>query len=63
MGTLFALVISVCMLNGNCDDAVLGVYGSKQECVQDMYVQRVHGECYPVEGIVPTGDGQRPATR
>ncbi|MBE5213240.1 DUF1482 family protein [Pectobacterium sp. A535-S3-A17] len=61
--TLFALVLVICTTTGECHEAVLGVYDTKQDCVADMYDQRVHGECYPVEGVISTGDDQRPATR
>ncbi|MFJ5389469.1 DUF1482 family protein [Pectobacterium sp. CHL-2024] len=60
--TLFALVLVICTTTNECHEAVLGVYDTKQDCVTDMYEQRVNGECWPVEGII-RADGQQPATK
>ena len=60
--TLFALVLVICTTAGECHEAVLGVYDTKQDCVTDMYEQRVNGECSPVEGSI-RADGQQPATK
>ncbi|UMB78838.1 YebW family protein [Dickeya fangzhongdai] len=60
-GVLFALVISVCTLSGECDDAVLSVHDSEQECQHAIFEQGISGECYPVERIIRRADDQRPS--
>lgn len=60
MGSLFALVLTVSMTNGDFQDVVLGVYDNQAQCEQAATEQHVSGECYPVDGIVHA-DGQ-PAT-
>ncbi|EPS6961194.1 DUF1482 family protein [Klebsiella aerogenes] len=60
METLFALVLTIGMTNGDFQDVVLGVYGSQQECQQAAIEQQVIGECYPVDHIIR--DGEQPAT-
>lgn len=52
METLFALVLTVAMTNGDYQDVVLDVYDSKQQCEQAAIDQKVSGNCYPVEQIV-----------
>lgn len=52
MNTLFALVLTVGMTNGDFQDVVLGVYESQQQCESAAVEQHVAGECFPVEGIV-----------
>jgi len=52
MGTLFALVLTIGMTNGECQDVVLDVYNSQQQCEQAAIEQKVSGDCYPVERIV-----------
>jgi hypothetical protein len=52
MNTLFALVLSVIMANGDVQDAVLDVYDSQARCEQAAVEQHVSGECYPVEQII-----------
>lgn len=52
METLFALVLTVAMTNGDYQDVILGVYDSQQECSQAAIDQKVSGNCYPVERIV-----------
>lgn len=52
MGTLFALVLTIGMTNGEFQDVVLDVYGSQQQCEQAAIDQHVSGDCYPVERIV-----------
>lgn len=59
MSTLFALVLTVSMTNGDYQDVVLGVYDSEQECQSAAVEQNVSGECWPVEGIIR--NGERPA--
>lgn len=60
MSTLFALVLTIGMTNGDFQDVVLGVYDDQQQCQQAAVEQQVNGECFPVERIV-SGDEQ-PAT-
>lgn len=36
METLFALVLTVAMTNGDYQDVILGVYDSQQECSQQL---------------------------
>ncbi|MFJ5472737.1 DUF1482 family protein [Pectobacterium carotovorum] len=62
METLFALVLVICTTTGECHEAVLGVYDTHQDCVADMYEQRINGECSAVVGMT-MADDQRPATK
>lgn len=56
MGTLFALVMTVAMTNGEYHDVILGVYDSQQECSQAATEQKVTAECWPVESILRNGE-------
>ncbi|MGU3413735.1 DUF1482 family protein [Enterobacteriaceae bacterium C34A] len=56
MGTLFALVLTVGMTNGEFQDVILGVYESQQQCESAATEQHVSGDCYPVEGIARNGE-------
>ncbi|EEA8306687.1 DUF1482 family protein [Salmonella enterica subsp. enterica serovar Rubislaw] len=56
MGTLFALVMTVAMINGEYHDVILGVYDSHQECQQAASEQKVSADCWPVEGILRNGE-------
>lgn len=56
MGSLFALVLTVAMTNGDYQDVILGVYDSQQECNQAAVEQKVTAECWPVEGILRNGE-------
>lgn len=56
MNTLFALVLTIAMTNGEFQDVVLGVYDSQEQCEQAAVEQRVNGECFPVEGIIRAGE-------
>ena len=51
MNTLFALVLTIGMTNGDFQDVVLGVYGDQKLCEQAAVEQQVSGSCYPVERI------------
>ncbi|EHD21818.1 MULTISPECIES: DUF1482 family protein [Brenneria] len=62
MGTLYALVITVCMFGSHCEDAVLEIYESEQTCIDAAFEQRVNGECLAVEGII-RADDQQPAMK
>lgn len=52
MNTLFALVLTIGMTNGDFQDVVLGVYGDQNLCEQAAVEQQVSGNCYPVDGII-----------
>lgn len=52
MSTLFALVLTVAMTNGDYHDVILGIYDSQQECQSAAIEQKVNGECWPVDGII-----------
>ncbi|HBV7426424.1 MULTISPECIES: DUF1482 family protein [Citrobacter] len=56
MNTLFALVLTIGMTNGDFQDVVLGVYGDQQQCEQAAVEQQVSGNCYPVERIIRSGE-------
>ncbi|WP_318368887.1 DUF1482 family protein [Enterobacter sp.] len=56
MNTLFALVLTVGMTNGDFQDVVLGVYESQQQCEVAIVEQQVAGECFEVERIVRSGE-------
>ncbi|EPZ2459382.1 DUF1482 family protein [Citrobacter youngae] len=56
MSTLFALVLTVAMTNGDYHDVILGVYDSQQECQSAAIEQKVNGECWPVDGIIRNGE-------
>lgn len=54
METLFALVMTVGLTNGDFQDVVVGIYESQQQCEAAAVEQLFMGECYPVERIVHT---------
>ncbi|ATX93023.1 MULTISPECIES: DUF1482 family protein [Citrobacter freundii complex] len=56
MSTLFALVLTIGMTNGDFQDVVLGVYGDQQQCEQAVAEQQVSGSCYPVERIISSDE-------
>ena len=56
METLFALVLTVAMTNGDYQDVILGVYDSPQECSRAATEQKVSAECWPVESILRNGE-------
>ncbi|MGK3372087.1 DUF1482 family protein [Citrobacter youngae] len=56
MNTLFALVLTIGMTNGDFQDVVLGVYGDQQQCEQAAVEQQVSGNCYPVERTIRSGE-------
>lgn len=54
MTTLFALVLTQCLSNGQCSDVVVEVYESQVQCEKVIYHERYFtGNCYPVEKIIP----------
>lgn len=56
MNTLFALVLTVGMINGDFQDVVLGVYEDQRQCEAAAVEQHVAGECFEVERIVRNGE-------
>ncbi|EML9214393.1 MULTISPECIES: DUF1482 family protein [Citrobacter freundii complex] len=56
MNTLFALVLTIGMTNGDFQDVVLGVYGNQNLCEQAAVEQQVSGSCYPVERIISSDE-------
>lgn len=56
MNTLFALVLTIAMTNGDYQDVVVDIFNNEQECHAAAVEQNVNGECYPVEGIVRNGE-------
>lgn len=52
MNTLFALVLTVGMTNGDFQDVVLGVYDNQRQCESAAVEQNVAGECFEVDRIV-----------
>ncbi len=52
MNTLFTLVLTIGMTNGDFQDVVLGVYESQQACEAAAVEQQVAGECFGVENII-----------
>ncbi|QLR43715.1 DUF1482 family protein [Enterobacter sp. RHBSTW-00994] len=59
MSTLFALVISVCALTGECSDIMLGVYKTEAICDAAAVEQHVKGQCLPFK----SADDQQPAVK
>lgn len=57
---MFALILFVCYLDGGCDDIVIDVYHTEQQCLIAMNEQRIrHGGCLPAEDFID--DSWRPA--
>jgi len=56
MNTLFALVLTVGMTNGDFQDVVLGVYDNQSQCEAAAAEQHVAGECFEVDRIVRNGE-------
>lgn len=43
---MFALVLFVCYLDGGCEDIVVDIYDTEQQCLYSMGDQRIrHGGC------------------
>lgn len=61
MNSLFALVLTIGMTNGDYQDVVLGVYDNQQQCQQAAVEQQVSGECFSVDKIVRADE--QPATQ
>ncbi|MCS5880685.1 YebW family protein [Klebsiella variicola subsp. variicola] len=62
MNTLFALVISVCALTGECSDVLIGVYPSEASCNSNADEQKVQGQCLPYRNAQKMADDQQPAS-
>ena len=58
MNTLYALVLTIVMANGDYQEAVLGVYGSERECLSAASEQSSVTNCYPVEKIIRADEVQ-----
>ncbi|MBJ9136994.1 DUF1482 family protein [Citrobacter farmeri] len=58
METLYALVLTIVMANGDYQEAVLGVYGSERECLSAASEQSSVTNCYPVDAIIRADDQQ-----
>ncbi|WP_154056397.1 DUF1482 family protein [Pseudescherichia vulneris] len=56
MNTLFALVLTVGMTNGDFQDVVLGVYEDQRQCEAAAVEQHVAGESFEIERIVRNGE-------
>ncbi|STL56100.1 protein [Escherichia coli] len=49
---MFALVLFVCYLDGGCEDIVVDVYNTEQQCLHSMSDQRIRqGGCFPIEDL------------
>ncbi|CDL24935.1 FIG00638765: hypothetical protein [Escherichia coli ISC7] len=43
----------VCYLDGGCEDIVVDVYNTEQQCLYSMSDQRIrHGGCFPIEDFI-----------
>ncbi|SCC58968.1 MULTISPECIES: YebW family protein [Kosakonia] len=50
---MFALVLFVCYLDGGCDDIVVDVFNTEQQCLVAMDNQRIrYGGCFPIEEFI-----------
>jgi hypothetical protein len=47
MSSLFALIVTVSALTGECSDIMLGVYLSESGCDAAAKEQHIKGECHP----------------
>lgn len=61
MSTLFALVISVCSLTGECSDVLIGVYETERICSEAATEQHVNGQCLPYKQAFAAAEDQQPA--
>lgn len=57
MTSLFALIVTVCALTGECSDIMLGVYKTEAVCEAAAAEQHVKEQCYPYK----PADDQQPA--
>ncbi|MGN2428590.1 DUF1482 family protein [Klebsiella electrica] len=63
MSMLFALVISVCALTGECSDVLIGVYDSEKNCDDAAAEQQVTGQCVPYKQAFSKAADQQPAVK
>lgn len=61
MTSLFALVISVCALTGECSDVLIGVYDTEKICTDEAAEQHLSGQCLPYKQAFTAADDQQPA--
>lgn len=61
MSTLFALVIGVCSLTGECSDVLIGVYETERICSEAATEQHVNGQCLPYKQAFTAAEDQQPA--
>ncbi|HFT0375664.1 TPA: DUF1482 family protein [Enterobacter mori] len=61
MTTLYALVLTVFLTSGDAQEQVVDIYDSQAECLDASKEQRIAGECYPVEAIIPMNQHEIPA--
>jgi hypothetical protein len=52
METLYALVLTIAVMNGEYQDAVLNIYDSEQQCEAAATEQHVSANCYVVDGVI-----------
>ncbi|WP_430691440.1 DUF1482 family protein [Klebsiella quasipneumoniae] len=61
MNTLFAHVISICALTGECSDVLIGFYPSEASCNSNADEQKVLGQCLPYRNAQKMAVDQQPA--
>ncbi|HED6269667.1 DUF1482 family protein [Enterobacter cloacae] len=61
MTTLYALVLTVFLTSGDVQEQVVDVYDTQAKCLDAAREQRIAGECYPVEAIIPMNQHETPA--
>jgi hypothetical protein len=50
---MFTLVLFVCYLDGGCEDIVVDVYKTEQQCLVSMDDQRIrNGGCLPADDYI-----------
>jgi hypothetical protein len=61
MTTLYALVLTVFLTSGEAQEQIIDVYDNYSDCVSTAKEQKLSGECYPVEAIIPMNQSEVPA--
>ena len=61
MNTTFALVLTVFLVSGEPVDMVTGIYGSLTKCMAAAAEQKIPGNCYPVDKVIPLDNNEIPA--
>lgn len=60
---MFALVLFVCYLDGGCDDIVVDVFNTEQQCLKVMDEQRMrHGAAIPLKTLSMASGARRVST-